>query len=133
MELALVLPLLTLLFLGVIDLGLVIWEYQVLQNSVREGARFSSLPRSWIDPRNPGASEAAIKQRVIDYLLEEGITVPATNVNVTQRYPVRAGELTTYGSEVSVTYDRALLVSGGGILPFARVTLEGRSVFRNLY
>lgn len=132
-ELALVLPLLALLFLTVIDLGLVIWEHQVLQNAAREGARFSSLPRSWIDPRNPGASETDIKQRVLDYCLEEGISINAGDITVDQRYPITVGSYTVYGSEVTVRYSRSFLVPGAPLLPFAQVTLSGRAVFRNLY
>ena len=127
------LPLLTILFLGVVDLGLVIWEHQVLQNAARAGARFSSLPRNWVNPRNPGANIAEIEQRVIDYLQEEGITVGLGNISVTQSFPINVAGMTLTGSEVSVTYTRALLFSGGGLLPFAQVTLHGRSVFRNLY
>ena len=132
-ELALMLPLLTILFLGVVDLGLVIWEHQVLQNAARAGARFSALPRNWVNPRNPVASEGAIKQRVIDYLQEEGITVDLADISVTQAFAINVPGMTLTGSEVSVTYTRALLFSGGGLLPFADVTLHGRSVFRNLY
>ena len=132
-ELALMLPLLLLLFLGVVDLGLVIWEHQVVQNAARAGARFSSLPRNWIDPRNPGATIAQIEQRVIDYLQEEGITVGLGNISVTQSFPINVAGMTLSGSEVSVTYTRDLLFSGGGLLPFAEVTLHGRSVFRNFY
>ena len=40
---ALVLPLLTLLLIGIINMGLVIREHQVLQNAAREGARYSTL------------------------------------------------------------------------------------------
>jgi hypothetical protein len=132
-EFAIVLPLLALVFLSVIDLGLVIHESQVLQNAAREGARFSSLPSSWIDPRNPGATEAAVKQRVVDYCREEGIVVDPADVTVDQRYPIVVDGLTVRGSEVVVTYERAFLVPGAPLLPFPRVRLSGRGVFRNLY
>ncbi len=132
-EFALVLPLLALLFLTVIDLGLVIWEHQVLQNAAREAARFSSLPSSWINPRNPGANESQIKQRVIDSCLEEGIHVEANDIIVVQDYLITVGGMTVKGSEVTVTYDRSFLIPGAPLLPFPEVTLTGRAVFRNLY
>ena len=132
-EMAIMLPFMTLLFLGVVDMGLVIWEHQIVQNAARAGARFSALPRNWINPSNPGVTVDDIRQRVVDYLLEEGISVNMADISVTQNYPINVGPLTLTGSEVSVTYNRPLLLSGGGLIPFAQVTLHGRSVFRNLY
>lgn len=133
-ELAIVLPLLALIFLTVIDLGLVIQESQILQNAVREGARFSSLPTSHVDPVNPMASDAEIRRRVTDYCLEEGIVVDPADVTVNQQYPINLpGGLTVFGSEVIVSYDRAFLIPGAPLLPFAQVRLTRRAVFRNLY
>jgi hypothetical protein len=133
-EFAIVLPLLALLFLTVIDLGLVIRENQVLQNAVREGARFSSVPSSWVDPRNPMASAAAIRQRVTDYCLEEGIVVNPADITINQQYPINVGAgLTALGSEVIASYDRPFLIPGAPLLPFAQVRLTRRAVFRNLY
>jgi Flp pilus assembly protein TadG len=132
-EFALVLPLLALLFLTVIDLGLVVRENQVLQNAAREGARFSALPTSWVDPRNAIATQAAIQQRVVSYCALEGITVDPANVTVNQQYPITVGGLTIWASEVSVQYNRQFLIPGAPLLPFNQVTLRGRAVFRNLY
>ena len=42
-ELALAIPLLTILLLTLADLGLLIREHQIIQTAVREGARFSAL------------------------------------------------------------------------------------------
>jgi TadE-like protein len=133
-EFAIVLPLLALLFLTVIDLGLVIHEDQILQNAAREGARFSALPISWIDRLNPVATEAAIKERVVAYCREEGIVVNPADVTVGQRYPIDVGGgVTALGSEVVVSYERAFLIPGAPLLPFNRVRLTSRAVFRNLY
>jgi Flp pilus assembly protein TadG len=133
-EFAIVLPLLVLLFLTVIDLGLVIRESQVLQNAVREGARFSALPTSWVDPRNPMASEATVRRRVTDYCLEEGIVVDPAAVGLNQRYLINVGGgRTALASEVTVSYERPFLIPGAPLLPFARVRLASRAVFRNLY
>ena len=38
-EMAMILPLLTLLLVGIVNMGLMIREHQVLQNAAREGAR----------------------------------------------------------------------------------------------
>ncbi len=133
-EIAMVLPLLAVLFLATIDLGIAIREHQILQNAAREGARFSALPRNWINPLvNPGASEGAIKDRVIEYLAQENITVDANSISVDQQHPITIGALTVWASEITVRYDRSLLIAGGPLLPFATVTLTGQSLFRNLY
>lgn len=133
-EFAIVLPLLTLLLLTVIDLGLVVRESQVIQNAAREGARFSALPVSWVDARNPVATQAAIRQRVTAYCLEEGVVVDPASVAVDQTYPIDVGGgVSALGSEVIVSYERPFLIPGAPLLPFARVRLASRAVFRNLY
>jgi Flp pilus assembly protein TadG len=155
-ELALVLPLLALLLLGIIDLGLVTREHQVLQNAAREGARFSALPQNNFDNTtdlNVRVSMAnAIRDRVITYLSQENITLTATactadgaeakryncgDITIRQQSPITTTiggvTYTDYGSAVSVTYSRSLLIPGTGSLPFTSVNLTGNSVFRNLY
>ncbi len=134
-ELALVLPLLTALLLTIVDLGLVLREYQIIQNAAREGARYSIHPPNWIDWRNPGASDLAIRQRVVEYLQQEGIMdVGVASVTVVQTAPIAAPDgLTLEGSRVTVTYTRQLLIAGGGLLPVPQVTLTAEAVFRNLY
>jgi hypothetical protein len=130
-EMAAVLPLLVLIVVTIIDLGLVLREHQILQNAAREGARFSALPLNQVGPMNPSASMAAIRQRVTDYLAQEKVTAPANSMTVNQQFPISIAGSTVYGSEVTITYQRALLVSG--FFPVGQVTLTGRSVFRNLY
>lgn len=135
-EFALILPVLVLLFLGIVDLGLIIREHQVLQNAAREGARFSALPQNRIaGSQNPGATQTAIQQVVVNYAAQENITISAANITINQQYPIpiQANGLTPYGSDVNVTYTRSFLFPGGSVLPFSTVTLTGDSVFRNLY
>ncbi len=133
-ELALILPILALLMLGVVDFGLILREYQIVQNAAREGSRLSIHPPNWIDPVNPQASPATITARVVEYLQEEGINdVTAANVTVSQAEPIVVGGLTVHGSRVTVTYNRPLLITWPGFLPGPTITLTGTSVFRNLY
>ncbi|HXG92283.1 MAG TPA: TadE family protein [Blastocatellia bacterium] len=152
-EFALILPFLVVLFVAIIDLGLLIREHQVVQNAAREGARFSSLPQNFVDSTNPSATADAIAARVSDYLTQEGITINAGgctsspdpndstklqwtcgDVTIRQWYPITMpGGIRAYGSEIKVTYNRSLLVPGAPFLSAGDVTLSGRSVFRNLY
>lgn len=149
-ELALMLPVLAIFILGAIDLGVIIREHQVLQNAAREGARFSALPSNKIDSGNPSATATAIRDKVINYLAQENITIASTACNespadqwncgaitIRQKYPiptiVNGITITDYGSSVAVTYNRSFLFSGGSLFQFNSVSLNGNSVFHNLY
>ena len=151
-ELVLMLPLLAMLVLGATDLGMIVREHQLLQNAAREGARVSALPANNIDPSNPTATANSIRDKVINYLSQENITITATDctadgtvakkwncgaITIRQQYPITTvvGGVTTtdYGSSVAVTYDRSFLFKGGSLFQFNSVSLNGNSVFHNLY
>ena len=152
-ELALMLPVLAIMILGSIDMGLIVREHQMLQNAAREGARFSAQPGSKIDATNPSATPESIRDRVINYLAQENITVTSTActadateakrwncgaITIQQRSPivtvVEGTTFTDYGSSISVTYSRSFLFQGSStVLKFNSVSLNANSVFRNLY
>jgi len=67
-EFALVLPLLLLIFAGIVDFGFLFQRYEVLTNAAREGARISALP---------GYSAPDVRQRVLDYVAEGLGMLPA--------------------------------------------------------
>jgi hypothetical protein len=135
----------------IIDLGLLVREHQILQNAAREGARFSVLQENCLvcSPANcsdcPGNScsstcrsqaqiTADLKQRVIDYLSLNGITIAASDITIDQAYLITISSGTTItGSLVTVSYNRTLLIPGAPVLPFTGATLTGRVAFRNLY
>ena len=130
-ELAMVLPLLSLMFAGIVDFGLILREHQILQNAAREGARFSAASaNSLATSNNPTATLAAIRNRVVAYLQQESITISAADVDVDQQHAITVGTLTVNASEVSVTYSRSPLIGGSLFGPF---TLRARAVFRNFY
>ena len=133
-EMALVLPILLFLFVGVVDFGLILREYQVLQNAAREGARLSVQGEYCIScaTTQPNAVRDAIRDRVVNYLAQERITIAATNVNVNQCTLIdMGGGSLTYGSTITVSYTRSLLIGNGW--PFGPVALRGVATFRNLY
>lgn len=152
MELALMLPVLAIFILGSTDLGLIVREHQLLQNAAREGARFSAQPANNIDPTNPTATPNSIRDKVINYLAQENITIAATNctadgtvlkqwncgaITIRQQFPiptvVNGVNITDFGSSVAVTYNRSFLFSGGSLFQFNSVSLNGKAVFHNLY
>ena len=66
-ELALTLPLLLLIVLGVFDFGLMFQKYEVVTNAAREGARVGVLP---------DYTPADAQLRALDYLAVGGLTGP---------------------------------------------------------
>ena len=137
-EMALVLPLLTLLLIGIINMGLVIREHQVLQNAAREGARYSTLQGNRIDEAGDATAQALvltkIKTRVQRYLAQEHITIALSDVTINQNYKYAVdGSSNVTGSQVTVSYSRSMLVASSGLWPFGPVTLTGEAMFRNLY
>ena len=135
-EMALVIPILLFLFVGVIDYGLILREYQVLQNAAREGARLSIQEEYCIScgptTAQQNAVRDAIRNRVVNYLSQERITIAATDVNVDQCTPIDMGSGgITSGSTITVSYTRSLLIGNGW--PFGPVALRGAATFRNLY
>lgn len=150
-EVALMLPLLAIFFLGATDIGMIVREHQMLQNAAREGARFSALPANQIGV-SPGATPEKIRDKVINYLAQENITIASTActadgtvpkqwncgaITIRQQFPipmvVGGSNLTDYGSSVAVNYNRGFLFSGGSLFKFNSITLNGNSIFHNLY
>src|SRR5260370_23649056 len=83
-EFALMLPIMTMLLVGIIDMGLIVREHQIVQNAAREGARFSSLPENQVCATNPTATIQAVKDRVTAYMARENFTVDSSSVTVNQ-------------------------------------------------
>jgi Flp pilus assembly protein TadG len=66
-EMALTLPLLLLIVLGMFDFGLMFQRYEVVTNAAREGARIGVL-------QSAGYSTANAEQRALDYLAVGGLS-----------------------------------------------------------
>src|SRR5437762_7212934 len=136
-EMAVVLPLLTLLLIGVVHMGFLIREHQVLQNAAREGARYSTLQANRIDEASDATSQAALltklKTRVQRYLAQERITIALSDLTIDKKYTYAADASTVTASKVTVSYSRSMLFSASALWPFGPVTLRGQAVFRNLY
>ena len=69
-EMALTLPLLLLIVLGMFDFGLLFQRFEVVTNAAREGARLAVLTSQY--------TTANARQRAIDYLASGGITSVST-------------------------------------------------------
>jgi Flp pilus assembly protein TadG len=132
-ELAVVLPLFGILLLGILEIGGMARDHQVLQNAAREGARLSALPDNQID--GVASVETRIKDRIITYLANERITVTAGDITVNQSYTMEVGVINVTGSEITIAYHRPVMFTGlsNWIALGATTTLKGKAVFRNFY
>ena len=138
-EFALVLPLLILILLATVEFGFAFREYQILQNAVREGARFSALPGSQVSPINPNATLSAVQQYVIDYCNNAHISSPVTapEISIDQNYLISYtaadGVTGVRGSMVSINHTHSLIF-GGAMLPVGgQIALRASVIFRNMY
>jgi len=131
-ELAILLPMFGLLLLGVLEIGGMARDYQVLQNAAREGARFSALATN--ETKGVAAVETRIKDRIIAYLANERITVAAADITVNQAYTITAGGVNVKCSQITVSYTRPVTFKGIATwLPLGSTPLKGAAVFRNFY
>src|SRR5262245_15202854 len=91
-ELALVLPILLFLFVGIVNYGLILREYQIVQNAAREGARLSILQSYSIGQSiDQAATLSAIKARVVEYASQENITIAPADIAVNQNLAIDMG------------------------------------------
>lgn len=140
-EVAILAPILVLIFLAIVDVGMLIWEHQVIQNAAREGARFSAQPFNSMaaaDPSGkvgptPAQLQQGIQQFVVNCAARQNVTISASSVTVNQQYPIVVNGLTLYGSQITVSYSRSVLMPGGSMLGFTSLNLGATSIFRNLY
>jgi Flp pilus assembly protein TadG len=96
-ELAIVTPLLMLVFAGIAESGMFFRCMEVTQSAVREGARISSLPGADLN------NYAMVRGRITDYISQARLT-GNTVVTATPRPVAIGGGLTANGVQVTVTY-----------------------------
>ena len=111
-ELAIVLPILVMLVLGIIQFGIVYKDQLALTDAVRVGARQAAVSREMPDP--PATAEAALRSAA-DHLDQSNLNVSVTSswvqgedVTVSANYPydisifglvVKSGSLTSETTE----------------------------------
>jgi Flp pilus assembly protein TadG len=115
LEVALTLPLVLLVSVGIFEFGRA-WEVmQVLTNAAREGARVAILPGQPVD---------AVKRRVTDYMAAGGLTNCATCVALSATQIAIGGGLTASGSKVTVNYPFSFMV----LQPVARLVVNNSTL-----
>lgn len=132
-EFALVLPLLLLIFAGIVDFGFLFQRYEVITNAAREGARIGVLP---------GYDAGDVQQRVSDYVAaglsmtaaEVSAAVGVPDVQTVTITPVTGSAFTATQVTVSFNYSYIIL---GPIVNLAThsawapsITISARSTMR---
>lgn len=102
-EFAFVLPLLLVIFAGIVDFGLLLQRYEVVTNSAREGARIAVLP---------GYTESLVRARVRAYV-QEGLNLTDTALDAA---------VPNNDSGVDLAFDE--LTIGANSIDVARVTVS---------
>jgi len=135
-ELAIILPFFGVLLLGVMELGGIARDHQILQNAAREGAQFSARSSNRIvgvTKSEVAQIQTSIKNRIITYLANEKINVSAGDIVLNPNFTITVGTTTVTSSQVTITYDRPLTFPGISRWITFDTTVQGRALFRNLY
>ena len=108
-EVALTLPLMLLVSVGIFEFGRAYQTWQVLTNAAREGARIAVLP---------GTDDAAVTTRVQTYMSDGQLSNYGTaSIVITRNNPIPSGIGTATASRVTVNYPFTYLV----LQPVARL------------
>jgi Flp pilus assembly protein TadG len=128
-EMALVLPLLMLVIMGIIDFGFLFREMSVVTNAAREGARAGVLPDY--------SADANVSNRVQQYLNASGISVTCPSADCvvaspTISVPAPTGTFNARDVRVTIFHQFSFLgpiaaLFGGS---YSSVALTGRAVMR---
>jgi Flp pilus assembly protein TadG len=125
-EFALVVPMLLLVLGGIIDMGFLFNNYEVVTNAAREGARLAAVP---------GWTESDVKTRVNAYIGAAGLTTASVTTTVTP-VAIDVGGKNVNGVKVLVSYPytfsilgpMAAMVQGG--TSFTTTTLRAAATMR---
>ena len=125
-EMAIVLPLLLLLIMGMVDFGFLFQRYVVLTNAAAEGARVASLP---------GYGAADVTARVAAYAANGGVPGAVNTATAAVTLPGANGG-SWPGTQVTVTHvytyqyiGPIAALFGGGV--GGNVTITSRATMRN--
>ena len=115
-EVALTLPLLLLVSVGIFEFGRAYQTWQVLTNAAREGARIAVLP---------GVTDSSVRSRVVTYM-ENGQLPEAgdADIDIDHGASIDTGIGMATGSQVTVRYPFSFVV----LQPVARLVVPGGSL-----
>ena len=112
-EMALTLPLMLLVSIGIVEFGRAYQTWQVLTNAAREGARVAVLP---------GTSDTSVSDRVKAYLSDGQLSNPTgASIVITRDNVINIGTGTASASRVTVNYPFTFMV----LQPVAQLVKSG--------
>jgi len=112
LEVALTMPLMLFIAIGIVEFGRAYQTWQVLTNAAREGARIAVLP---------GTDDASVTTRVRSYMTDGQLDKAATAaVSITRNNTISIGAGTTSASRVTVDYPFTFIV----LQPIARMVVS---------
>jgi hypothetical protein len=126
-ELALVLPILLLMFAAIMDFALVFQRFLVVSNAAREGARIAVLP---------GYGETDVQNRVTEYVRNgtgDATLTPTAALEAIEIDPGDAAPFSAAQVTVSMTHSYLLMGAVSGLLgggSWTSITLAARSTMR---
>jgi Flp pilus assembly protein TadG len=116
LEVALTLPLLLIVAVGIFEFGRAYQTWQILTNAAREGARIAVLP---------GTNDDAVEARVHEYLEAGLIPDPdGADVTIDRDTTIALGADTASASRVDVAYPFTFMV----LQPVAQLVVSGSTV-----
>lgn len=129
-ETALTLPIVLVISISIFEFGRALQVWQLLTNAAREGARVAVLP---------GADQAAVKQRVLDYMAAGGLQNRAANqINVQSNAQIIMSGNPVSASQITIAYPfnfmmlnpiMQLIVRGSRV--GAPITMTASALMRN--
>ena len=125
-EFALVFPLIMLVLAGILDMGFLFKDYEVVTNAAREGARMATLP---------GWDDAEVQARVAGYLSAGGLQPDAITTIEGVTIAIDANGRTITGVRVTVLYPHKYMILGPlaelvGGASFSTATLRAVATMR---
>jgi hypothetical protein len=102
LEFALAVPVLLLVLGGILDMGFLFKDYEVITNAAREGARMAALP---------GWDETDVRARIAAYLAAGGFQGTATTT-ITQVVITDAGGRSINGVKIDVAAPHEYMILG---------------------
>jgi hypothetical protein len=116
-EIAIVLPLLLLLGLGVVELGRTIWQYQIVTKGVRDGVRYLTRVPVTCAGVGPGGTFSDADLEAAKNLVKSGTKTASTPI--LPKYASADFEITVDCRDAA-----ALGLNGGAYMPVVRMTVE---------
>lgn len=102
LEMALTLPILLLVSIGIVEFGRAYQTWQVLTNAAREGARIAVLP---------GTDDAAVTSRVQTYMSDGQLSnYGGASIAITRDNTINIGAGTATASRVTISYPFTFMV-----------------------